>query len=120
MIEVVFQDQIAKARKRRYLTLHESFARNGYQYIAERKTIYRLKEVNAFKDTGIANEWLCDKLNTISNSTELSVLSIYNTNKSESLLESKLSGLLYIMRSSTILTISFLQRFRVTVYRNKE
>jgi len=117
MKEIFFQDQTAKERNKRSLSLREIFTQGSCVHRAEIKTIFRLKEVRYFKDVAIAKEWVCNNMISADEHKRISILRISNTKSGKSLCQSKFVGVLYLISNNIVFTILFLHMLKIATHR---
>ena len=115
MREIIFNDYTTTKKQKRLLFIHESFSYADYVFVAERKTIFKMREVYSFDDIAEANKWVCQRLQDSANTGGLSVLRVCNKDKGENLWERRQTGLIYIVRKGKVLAVSFLHKLRVGV-----
>lgn len=115
MKEIIFNDHTATKKQKRSLSIHESFSHADYVFEAERKTIFKMREVYSFDEIAEANKWVCQRLQASVKTGGLSVLRVCNHDKGENLWERRQTGLIYIVRKGKVLAISFLHKLRVEV-----
>lgn len=95
--------------------MQEVFEKDGYIYTAERKAIFMVKEQRSFKDGHLAGQWILDRINDPDDPKQVSILRVCNKHDGDNLWRSRLTGRLYVMRNNTVLTIAFLQIFKLTI-----
>lgn len=115
MRKILLQDLTHVIRRKRLLSIQEVLEKDGYIYTAERKVIFRIKEQRFFKNGHMANRWVLNKIKDPKDPKRLSLLRVCNKQKCESFWRSKLAGRLYVMHNNTVLTVPFLQIFKMII-----
>ena len=117
MREVVFQELVKKKGKKRSLCIQESFSRGKYLYISERKAFFRLKEIHPYNAEAMADLYkYCNPIEE-DRSRNLSLLRVYNKKTGENFWQSKITGTLYVVHKDAVLTVSFMQVFKMGIQR---
>jgi hypothetical protein len=117
MREIVFEDRTQMQQKKRILYIHEAFVLNGYSYTAERKNIFKLKQVHAFKNEYAADKWAHAQLGKGNEHRRLSLLKVCNDSCGKNLWQSKVSGMIYVVQGEIVLSVIFLQILKVEIFK---
>jgi hypothetical protein len=113
--EVTFHDLFRKDRKKRTLSIYEEFKKGGYLCLAERKAIFRLKEVRLFANINDAGSYIEQKLSLEDSLRQLSVLRIYNEKTDVNFWRSKLVSSVYVMYDNVVFTVLSMQILKVSI-----
>jgi len=114
MREVLFRDTVEKERRKRFILVHEEFRQNRVDYKTDTKVIFRLKDVHAFNDELSAQQWINNRCLSQDSSRKLSILRIHDRKLGKELWQSKMIGTLYVVQGSVVLTVLFMQVYRLT------
>ncbi|MFH1867477.1 MAG: hypothetical protein ABH843_00775 [Candidatus Omnitrophota bacterium] len=120
MRQIIFNDNIAKRRHKRHLSIQESFTQNDYVFESEREAFFKIREVFSYNSIDEANSWICNKMQNVDISRGLSVLRVFNRKKRESYWERRQTGSFYIVRNGSVISITFLHKLRVEVHKKTD
>lgn len=118
MREIVFQELIKRKGTKRFLCIQERFSRGRYLYTSERKAFFKLKEIHPYNAKAMAGLHKYCKSTEEDASRNLSLLRVCNKKTGENFWQSKITGTLYLVHDDAILTVSFMQVFKIGVCKN--
>ncbi|MFC1808090.1 hypothetical protein ACFL0T_06990 [Candidatus Omnitrophota bacterium] len=115
MREVIFKDMTTKKRNKRSLAVSESFNRGCLRYLAERKTLCKIRKILRFESGPAARKWIAESMKKPSEHQRISLMRIFDSKKGIKIWKSKAVGVLYINSGPVVVYVLFMQTAALSV-----